>query len=281
MPRDIPPVPNYPFRVQIPDDLRAMMHRTIGFALDYILDTMDYSPDEPGPPIAEGDLRLQPTADPMTKDQYCVVVWNDDKHCYDELIKMLCDLTNRTREESLEVIQKIDDIGREIIDMNTNVPKLYEMAMSIAQIDLGVTIRRAFDTFCEQVVSVLIEWLADLTKCHVDGDAMVIKEIIAAELLSHRRKEMGYPINTRSPLYINDPSPARIDALFLYHTRLWKKPRLYMKEVYATVTALSLNHKLAIGTFLDQVHCTMKTYSLFSWTFCECLSQSYRCLPPR
>ncbi|EKM76991.1 hypothetical protein AGABI1DRAFT_77775 [Agaricus bisporus var. burnettii JB137-S8] len=263
MPRDIPPVPNYPFRVQIPDDLRAMMHRTIGFALDYILDTMDYSPDEPGPPIAEGDLRLQPTADPMTKDQYCVVVWNDDKHCYDELIKMLCDLTNRTREESLEVIQKIDDIGREIIDMNTNVPKLYEMAMSIAQIDLGVTIRRAFDTFCEQVVSVLIEWLADLTKCHVDGDAMVIKEIIAAELLSHRRKEMGYPINTRSPLYINDPSPARIDALFLYHTRLWKKPRLYMKEVYATVTALSLNHKLAIaGHFANVYHRVIDAYLL-------------------
>lgn len=250
MPRDIPPVQHYPFRAQTPDDLRAMMHRTIGFVLDYILDTMDYSPDEPGPPLLESDLRLQPTADPMTKDQYCVIVWNDDKHCYDELIKMLCDLTNRTREESLDVIQKIDDTGREIIDMNTNVSKLYEMAMSIAQIDLGVTIRRAYDTFCEQVVSVLIEWLADLTKCRLDGDAMVIKEIIGAELLSPRRKEMGYPINTRSPLYINDPSPARIDALFLYHTRLWRKPRLCMKEVYATVTALTRNHKLAVGTSL-------------------------------
>lgn len=263
LPRDIPPVQHYPLRAQVPDDLRAMMHRTIGFVLDYILDTMDYSPDEPGPPLHESDLRLQPTADPMTKDQYCVIVWNDDKHCYDELIKMLCDLTNRTREEALEVIQRIDDTGREIIDMNINVPKLYEMAMSIAQIDLGVTIRRAYDTFCEQVVSVLIEWLADLTKCRIGTDALVIKEIIAAELLSPRRKEMGYPINTRSPLYINDPSPTRIDALFLYHTRLWKKPRLHMKEVYASVTALSKNHKLAIaGHFANVYHRIIDAYLL-------------------
>ena len=254
LPRDIPPVQNYPFRTGVPDDLRSMMQRTIGFVLDYILDTMDYSPDEPGPPFHESDLRLQPTADPMTKDQYCVIIWNDDKHCYDELIKMLCDLTNRTREEALEVIQRIEDTGREIIDMSTNVSKLYEMAMSITQIDLGVTIRRAYDTFCEQVVSVLIEWLLDLTKCCVGTDALVIKEIIAVELLSPRRKEMGYPINTRSPLYINDPSPTRIEALFLYHTRLWRKPRLHLKEVYASVNALSKNHKLAIGMRFISCH---------------------------
>jgi len=248
--RDIPHVQHYPYRTPVPADLRAMMHRTVGFVLDYILDTMDYSPDEPGPPHQESDLRLQPTADPMTKDQYCVIVWNDEKHCYDELIKMLCDLTNRTREEAVEVIQRIEENGREIIEMNTNVSKLYEIAMSIAQIDLGVTIRRAYDTFCEQVVSVLIEWLADLMKCRIGMDPLVIREIIAAELLSNRRKEMGYPINTRSTLYISDPSPPRIDALFLYHTRLWKKPRLYLKEVYALTTALSRNHKLAIGEFL-------------------------------
>jgi E3 ubiquitin-protein ligase UBR1 len=242
---------------------------------------MDYSPDEPGPPLHEGDLRLQPTADPMTKDQYCVIVWNDDKHCYDELIKMLCDLTNRTREEALEVIQRIDDTGREIIDMNNNVPKLHEMAMSIAQIDLGVTIRRAYDTFCEQVVSVLIEWLADLTKCTLGIDGLVIKEIIAFELLSPRKKEMGYPINTRSPLYIADPSPARIDALFLYHTRLWKKPRLHMKEVYASVTALSRNHKLAIGTFFTPYLEVIIPLIPCSWTFCQRIPRGHRCLPSR
>lgn len=269
LPRDIPLVQHYPFRTQVPDDLRSMMQRTISFVLDYILDTMDYSPDEPGPPFHESDLRLQPTADPMTKDQYCVVVWNDDKHCYDELIKVLCDLTNRTREEALEVIQRIEDSGRDIIDMSTNVPKLYEMAMSIAQIDLGVTIRRAYDTFCEQVVSVLIDWLLDLTKCRVGTDALIIQEIIAVELLSPRRKEMGYPINTRSPLYINDPSPSRIDALFLYHTRLWRKPRLHLKEVYASINALSKNHKLAIGMCSVSCHYPdTYTYS-HSWPFCK------------
>lgn len=63
------------------------------------------------------------------------------------------------------------------------------MVMLIAQIDLGVTMRRAYDTFCEQVVSVLMEWLANLTKCRVGTAALVIREIIVAELLSPRRKE--------------------------------------------------------------------------------------------
>ena len=36
--------------------------------------------------------------------------------------------------------------------MNSNVGQLLEMAQAIEQIDLGVTIRRAYDTFCEQVV---------------------------------------------------------------------------------------------------------------------------------
>ncbi len=37
--------------------------------------------------------------------------------------------------------------------------KLLEMARSMAQIDMGVTIRRAYDTFCEQAVAVIIECL--------------------------------------------------------------------------------------------------------------------------
>ncbi|EEB86883.1 hypothetical protein MPER_16009, partial [Moniliophthora perniciosa FA553] len=150
--------------------LRETMHRTVGYALDFVLDTMDYSPDEPSVPANEADLRLQPSADPMMKDQYCVIVWNDDKHSFDEVIKLICDLTGRSREEAAEMTQRVDENGREIIDMSTDVPRLLEMAQTIAQIDLGVTIRRAYDTFREQVASVIIEWLVDLTQCRLGTD---------------------------------------------------------------------------------------------------------------
>ncbi|KAG6903527.1 hypothetical protein DXG01_017232, partial [Tephrocybe rancida] len=88
-------------RVSVPHELQETMRRTVGYALDFVLDTLDYSPDESSVPLHEADLRTQPTADPMMKDQYCVVIWNDDKHSFEELIKLLCDMTNRTREEAV------------------------------------------------------------------------------------------------------------------------------------------------------------------------------------
>lgn len=249
VPDDVPPVRNYPHRVSVPPELHDTMRRTVGYALDFVLDTLDYSPDETTVPANEADLRLQISADPMMKDQYCVVLWNDDKHSFDEVIKLLCSLTNRSREEASLMAHQVDENGREIIDMNTNVTRLLEVAQAITQIDLGVTIRRAYDTFREQVVSVIIEWLLDLTRSRLGTDTLILREVIGAELLSPRRRDSGSFNNTpQTAISLTDiMNPTRLDALFLYHTRLWKKPRLSLKEVYASVISLSRDHKLAIG----------------------------------
>lgn len=236
-------------RVSVPLELQETMRRTVGYALDFVLDTLDYSPDESSVPFNETDLRLQPSADPMMKDQYCVVIWNDDKHSFEEVIKLLCDMTNRTREEATAVANRIDENGREIIDMNTNAMRLLEMAQSVTQIDLGVTIRRAYDTFREQVSEVIVEWLLDLTRSRLGTDYMILREVIATELMSPRRRDSSsYNAHAQATQLLKDiPNPARLDVLFLYHTRLWKKPRLSCKEIYASVISLSSEHKLSLG----------------------------------
>ena len=38
--------------------------------------------------------------------------------------------------------------------------------------------------------------------------------------------------------------------MFLYHTRLWKKPHLSLKEIYTSVLSLSWEHKLAVAKYL-------------------------------
>lgn len=249
IPDTIPPLADYPHRVSVPPELREGMNKTVGYALDFVLDTLDYSPDEPSVPSNEADLRLQLSADPLMKDQYCVVLWNDDKHSFDEVIKLLCDLTGRSREEASEIAHRIDENGREIIDMNTDVTRLLEIAQSLTHIDLGVTVRRAYDTFREQVVSVIIEWLLDLTQSRLGTDTIILSEIISEELLSPRRRDLpSYNSNPHALHNLPDiPNPTRLDSLFLYHTRLWKKPRLSLKEVYTVVLSLSRQHKLAVG----------------------------------
>ncbi|KAG9310713.1 hypothetical protein JVU11DRAFT_9311 [Chiua virens] len=242
---DIPPVPHYPFRAAFPPEPRDNMGRTIAYALDFLLDTLDCSPDEPSVPSNEADLRLLPTTDPsMQKDRYSVIIWNDDKHSFDEAIQLICETTSRDRKEAAALAYAIDEHGCEIIDMNTNIPCLLEIARAISKIELGVTIRRAYDTFREQVVVVVIKWLLDIARSRLGTDTLIIHEVIAAELLAPRHHESHtYDSASHIPdLSSEVPNPSRIDWMFLYHTRLWKKPRISLKEMYHDTSLLVLSH---------------------------------------
>ena len=66
-------VKDYPFRIDVPQELQQTMRRTVGYALDFIIDTLDYSPEEPSVPANEAELCVQPSADPMTKDVFSIV----------------------------------------------------------------------------------------------------------------------------------------------------------------------------------------------------------------
>ncbi|KAI0651382.1 hypothetical protein C8Q79DRAFT_932987 [Trametes meyenii] len=254
---DIPPAKNYPYRVHVPTELRESIGRTIGYAIDFVLDTLDSSPDETfmATPPSDAILRLQPTGDPLMLDQFAIVVWNDDKHSFDEVIELLHDITNRTREEALQIADRIDDQGRDIIEMSSNSSRLLDMARAIAQIDLGVTVRRAFDTFREQVSAVIIEWLLDLTRSRLSTDALILREILASELLSPRKNTTSTLAAKEAGKVVPDVhDPTRLDWLFLYHARLWKKPRLNLKEIYASLLTVSHEHKLAIASHFASVY---------------------------
>ncbi|TFK47973.1 hypothetical protein OE88DRAFT_1704965 [Heliocybe sulcata] len=253
---DVPPVQDYPYRVTVPQELRDSMSRVIGFALDYVLDTLDYSPEETHAPKTEADLRTQGTADPMVKDMYCLIIWNDDKHAFEEVTNLIVDLTGLPRDEAYEMTVRIDEIGREVIDMGSNAPHLIEMAKSISQVDLGVTVRRAYDTFREHVVGVMIEWLLDLTRCRVGSDAILLREIIAEQLLSPRTRETFTYGQHVGPLtaVADAVHPSRLTWLFLFHTKLWKRPRLSLKEIYVSVLNLSHDHKLAVASHFAHVY---------------------------
>ncbi|KAI0307463.1 hypothetical protein B0F90DRAFT_1828673 [Multifurca ochricompacta] len=247
--RDIPPVQNYPHRVPVPPELRDSMTH-------FVLETLDYSPDETSVPTGEADLRLQPSADPMMKDHYCVVLWNDEKHSFTEVIDLLCLLTPTPREEAMETANRIDDLGRDVIEMSTDVPRVLDIAQKIAQIELGVTVRRAYDTFREQVVAVIIEWLLDLTRARLGTDTVVLKEVIAEELLVPRRRSSAMANLPSEILSIETevPDAVRLTWLFLYHTKLWKKPRLSLKEIYASILGLSHGHKLSVAAHFANVY---------------------------
>jgi E3 ubiquitin-protein ligase UBR1 len=136
-----------------------------------------------------------------------------------------------------------------VVKIETDVQQLLTTASLINQIDLGVTARRVHDYFREQIVAVVVEWLLDLTQSRLMSDNIVIREIIGSELLAQRKKDSSSLTTSpeASKVYAEIKDPARMDWLFLYHTRLWKKPRLSLKQVYLSVLTLSHEHKLAVG----------------------------------
>lgn len=307
---DLPTVS--PILGQLPKSLRDSMHRTIGYALDFLLDTLDFSPDEINVPLNEADLRLQPSADPMMKDMYCVVLWNGDKHTFDEVKTVVMDLTGKgngpERQKEVDAMVKtLENDGRVIVDMNVVTPqplssithgppqqaKLLEMAHCMTQIDMGVTIRRAYDTFCEQVGAVIIDWLLDLTRARLGPDTLVLREVLARELISARKRDaftLGMaPLSKNSPggmvlppsaVNLTEiPNATRLDYMFVYHSRLWRRLRLSLKEVYASLLSLSKYHKLAIGMLCFIQYSTIPLTDP-SWPFRKHVSSDYGHLPP-
>jgi len=115
------------------------MTNTIVYAPDFVIEMLDYSPDDTIVPGSEADMRLQPTGDSMQKEQYCVMVWNGDKHSFIDVKELICTILGRSLVDSRVMTNAIDDIGREVVDMDTHVQHLLEVAHRIANIELGVT----------------------------------------------------------------------------------------------------------------------------------------------
>ncbi|KAG8919827.1 hypothetical protein FRC01_001076 [Tulasnella sp. 417] len=176
-------------RATVPHELRDYMGRTVAYALDFVLDTLDFSPSELSLPPTEADLKKISTADPLGNDLFAIIVWNDEKHSFDECISHIRDSVGCTWEEAAEFTNKIDGEGRAVVEVSSDIPKLLGAAKQISSIEMGVTLRRAYDVFREQVSAVIIEWLMDLTQCRILNDCITLREVIAAETYAPRKKD--------------------------------------------------------------------------------------------
>lgn len=96
-----------PSRHKLPSDLRELLESTLDCVVDYALDTFDYSPEEPVPPGDESSIRGAPN-DLHRNGPYAVVLWNDEKHSFDEVTSQLFDITDYTREQAFALTDKVD-----------------------------------------------------------------------------------------------------------------------------------------------------------------------------
>ncbi|EJT98871.1 hypothetical protein DACRYDRAFT_69944 [Dacryopinax primogenitus] len=198
--------------------------------------------------------------------QYAVVVWNDEKHSFQEVIDVLQDATGCDLDTAKQWTSRIHTMGRAIIDRSNDPARALYIARQIALVDLGVTVRRASDTFREEVAATIIEWLVDLTTARLGGHSHATREILLQALFAPRPMSssalsahgqaaaLGNHFVDYDGLLSKRMPLTRIEYGFCYHTKLWRGPRLMLKQVYVSLFRVSPTVRVHMATLYAQVY---------------------------
>lgn len=89
---------------------RQAVHRTLSVVVEYILETLDISPEETSLPKTADDLFHQLSSEPESRSDpttYSVVLWNDEKHTREDVMVQLGDAAGLDEAEGWKMADKI------------------------------------------------------------------------------------------------------------------------------------------------------------------------------
>lgn len=225
------------------------MRKTISAMLDFIIAALAASPSVMLPPSSPQSIPLIFSPDEQSRQQnerveqgrgpWSVVLWNDEKHSYDQVITQLCRANrNTTRRTALDAANRVDSIGRDVVSTTTDIVHLYTSARIINNIDLACTISSSQSVFYENVAGLLINALHDLAQTSVlssDGSQRLlrpIRQIIAEELLKKDDEAR---------------QTSRFIKLLQADLKLWKRARIQLRSLYGQLIVLGGDIRTALG----------------------------------
>jgi E3 ubiquitin-protein ligase UBR1 len=260
----------------IPDRNHRAVHRTLSVIIEYILETLDSSPEETSLPKTAVDLYAQPSSEPggivfrpdggMREMTFSVVLWNDEKHTREDVMVQLGDAAGMSDKDGWKLAERLHAQGREIIETSPNIARVLHIAHTLAQIDLGVTLRASYDTFRECVSASLVALLLDLCSCSVfpglaNEDPTFFRSVLADVLMEQRsastdtfekREKAGLDKFRGGVRTVTRETESeadkltRADWLLMYHTKLWKKPREQMTQLLTKLTMVDQGTRLKL-----------------------------------
>ncbi|WRT68366.1 uncharacterized protein IL334_005342 [Kwoniella shivajii] len=252
--------PTQTLKYDIPDNLLIAIHKTIVIILEFIIQTLQHSllPSEYGHlPKTEEEMKNMnmefqtgESKDKRSKGPWGVVMWQDEKHVLREMTRQLRDALGIKWEIAEQWIREVDEVGRKVILVSPNPIIAFHAANMMQQIDAPVSLRLASDTFKEETVGVLISWMNDMIKSTIDGDDTVFKRMLAKALYEPRLRHSGVGQGTPLAPDLKDlewgkvmagHDTRRIDWLLQLDSRLWKKAKWEMRQIYCSVLLFDLD----------------------------------------
>ncbi|MCO5565535.1 hypothetical protein L7F22_019209 [Adiantum nelumboides] len=259
----------------VPQEAKTGFLQLVSSMIAFILDTMEHAPDEmklpEGPDAIEVIKRQDSLEPPEPEDEdldympgpgaysfdsnhnklYTVVLWNDEKHSFRDVIDIICEVTNKTETEAKGIAERVDRHGREIIETSSDLRRMYLLAHKLGQIDLAVTIRPAYDVYAEEIAGHVLELLLDLSNAsfgtlpassklspsthpldNLVPSAVAMRALLGRAFLNDWEYRSPIKQGHMSIDFFDSRELLQLDGMLLMDYKMWKGARANARSLY-------------------------------------------------
>ncbi|PWN21802.1 hypothetical protein BCV69DRAFT_268300 [Microstroma glucosiphilum] len=195
-------------------------------------------------------------ADTQLPRKYALILWNDERHTFKDVIDTVKDAIGVSDEEARGVADRVDRHGRDVLIVSDSVEKLVSAARRMGGINLKVTIRPAFDVYCEEIVNKLLWVLKDLAEASIyvprnesasKPDSTFMPSLITFGLLQEwpidcRHEESFYTPRMDKDAF-DDDNLKKLDGLLLMDFKIWKEGRSWLRQLWLSLCKISTGRR--------------------------------------
>uniref|UniRef100_A0A060T6C4 E3 ubiquitin-protein ligase n=1 Tax=Blastobotrys adeninivorans TaxID=409370 RepID=A0A060T6C4_BLAAD len=177
----------------LPEEFHDAIEKTVEAALDYVIDVFagahtGIQKFKTGYEVRENEAtsrlseKVYGVKDDYFNGKYILSLWNDQKHSFKDALNVILRATHKKRRFGEMVTKRIDAVGRGTVIISSDLPDLISKKLKMEDTGLVNTVRTTKDHFREEMAGTIIEWIEDLSKSPVNGNYLVLRDIIAKAL---------------------------------------------------------------------------------------------------
>ncbi|ORX41885.1 hypothetical protein BCR36DRAFT_338550 [Piromyces finnis] len=237
----------------LPEPLKQSLKNVISQCFTFIIDILNKAPFDISVPSDDELIRKEESEDGSDKLYDCLL-WNDEYHSFDIVIKKLKEATGCTDERAEMIAKNIDSHGRGCLCITEDINKLKDMSKIINGAGLRTTIRLLSETLKEEVIAYLVVYFSKLLKV-VPGIISIndekyesVKDVIRDTINHEFFRKIEDPSKYSCPGFIKKQDLTVIDLLFFYDIKIWKSTRILIKELYINTLISDQEFKVKTAT---------------------------------
>ncbi|GAA5876736.1 hypothetical protein JCM16303_006269 [Sporobolomyces ruberrimus] len=153
----------------------------------------------------------------LSSGPFAVVLWNDEKHSFPQVIEIVSRSTGCSRSAASLVAQRVDVVGRDVILITPTAEEALRVSKTINSIDLGIDVRDAKECFEECLAGEVFKWVKGLMKVRVGREENALSRVVGEVWTEIGQGERE--------------GESRFMRLARVEERLWKEVRKNVQEI--------------------------------------------------